>query len=234
MNKISERRSFLTAPAILLVVATLFCPADRPRSASAAHHAMDEKLHTAADHFRPDAVRLRIDEGRSQLTIRAFTGGLLSSFAHDHTIAARSLSGEARFTPGSLSEASLHLTVSAGSLVVVDKISEKDRREIEHRMREEVLESARYPEITFRSTGVQAERTSADQYTVRIEGDLSLHGVTRRHTIVAQVTTAGRTLRARGEFRLRQSDYKIRPPSVGMGTIKVKDALKLSFDITAR
>jgi hypothetical protein len=48
------------------------------------------------------------------------------------------------------------------------------------------------------------------------------------------VTLAGDTLRAAGEFSVRQSDYEIRPVSAAGGTVKVKDDLKLTFDITAR
>jgi hypothetical protein len=41
-------------------------------------------------------------------------------------------------------------------------------------------------------------------------------------------------LRATGDFPLRQSDYEIRPVTAAGGTIKLKDELKLSFDISAR
>ena len=43
----------------------------------------------------------------------------------------------------------------------------------------------------------------------------------------------GNDLHARGEFSLWQTDYKITPPTVAAGTIKVKDELKFSFDIVA-
>jgi hypothetical protein len=41
-------------------------------------------------------------------------------------------------------------------------------------------------------------------------------------------------LRAAGEFSVRQSDYEIRPVSALGGAVKLKDELKLSFDISAR
>jgi hypothetical protein len=44
----------------------------------------------------------------------------------------------------------------------------------------------------------------------------------------------GEVLRATGEFSVRQSDYAIRPVSAAAGTVKLKDELKLSFDIFAR
>ncbi len=47
----------------------------------------------------------------------------------------------------------------------------------------------------------------------------------------------GDTLWAAGEFSVRQSDceiYEIKPVSDAGGAVKLKDDLKLSFDITAR
>src|ERR1700686_3915817 len=44
----------------------------------------------------------------------------------------------------------------------------------------------------------------------------------------------GDALRATGEFSVRQSDYDIRPDSAAAGSVKLKDELKLSFDIFAR
>jgi polyisoprenoid-binding protein YceI len=187
----------------------------------------------AAGATAPNTVTYKIDAGKNRFTVRAFVGGLFSAFGHDHTIAVREFSGEARFTPGSLDASSLHITVKADSLSVIDKVSESDRQEIEGKMRREVLETGKYPEIVFDSTNISAEKIADGKYRVKIEGDLKLHGVTRRAVINAQVTEEGDALRARGEFPLRQTEYHISPPSVAGGTIKVKDELKLSFDIIA-
>jgi hypothetical protein len=48
------------------------------------------------------------------------------------------------------------------------------------------------------------------------------------------VRVASESLRAQGEFSLRQTDYRIKLVSAAGRTIKVKDELKLSFDILAR
>jgi hypothetical protein len=43
----------------------------------------------------------------------------------------------------------------------------------------------------------------------------------------------GATLRAAGDVSILQSDYDIQPVTAAGGTIKLKDEVKLSFDITA-
>jgi polyisoprenoid-binding protein YceI len=154
-------------------------------------------------------------------------------FGHDPVIAVCGFGGDVRLIPGTLEAGSLLMLVQADSLAVVNNVSDKDRLEMERAMRDEVLETARYPEIVFMSTSISSERTAHSQYQARINGSLSLHGVTREHLIDAQVTVNGNSLRAQGEFPLRQTDYNIKPVSVAGGTLKMKDELKLSFDISA-
>ncbi|MDT7543423.1 MAG: hypothetical protein QOE33_3327 [Acidobacteriota bacterium] len=178
-------------------------------------------------------VRYRIDAGRSQFTVQGAAEGMLSMFGHNPLLAICGFGGDVRCDPVTLESASLLMLVQANSLAVVNKVSDKDKREMERGMREDVLEVARFPEIVFMSTEVSARQTAENRYQARINGHLSLHGVTRSQPINAQVSVNGNSLRAQGEFSLRQSDYNIKPVSAVGGTLKVKDELKLSFDIVA-
>jgi polyisoprenoid-binding protein YceI len=182
---------------------------------------------------QPSVVRYRIDASRSRFTVQGAAEGMLSMFGHNPLLAICGFGGDVRCDPGTLESASLLILVQANSLAVVNKVSDKDRREMERGMREDVLEVARFPEIVFMSTGVSARPTAEGQYQARIDGNLSLHGVTRSLQINAGVTVNGSSLRAQGEFSLRQSDYQIKPVSAVGGTLKVKDELKLAFDIVA-
>jgi len=176
----------------------------------------------------------KIDASQSRFMVRAFAGGFLSAFAHDHNIAIRDFSGEAQFTYGTVEPASLQLKIKSASLAVTDKVSASDRQKIEGTMRDEVLEVGKYPEIVFRSTNVSATKTGDGQYQAKVAGDLTLHGVTRPLTITAQLEFGDAVLRARGGFSLKQSSYEIKPVSVAGGTVKVKDELRFSFEIVAK
>jgi polyisoprenoid-binding protein YceI len=185
----------------------------------------------------PEATKVRyvIDPKGSTFTVRAFATGLLSSFGHDPTIAIPDFQGEVHFTSGALEDASLRIVIQAASLIVTDDISQKDREEIERRMYDEVLETDGFQEIVYdapRASSVQ--RIAESQYVVALNGELTLHGVNRAQPVSARVTIKDETLRATGDFSIRQSDYEIRPVSAAGGTVKLKDELKLSFDITAR
>ena len=131
-------------------------------------------------------------------------------------------SGAIPFTPGRPESSWLQLTIQANSLAVTGDVSEKDRCEIERTMRLEVLETEKYPQISFRSTQVSATQSAEGQYQVDINGDLTLHGITRSQPLRVQLRVDGERLRAYGEFSLRQTDYKIKLVSVARGHTKAK------------
>jgi polyisoprenoid-binding protein YceI len=175
----------------------------------------------------------RLDPRPSRFTIRVTAGGLLSAFGHNPLIGVRDFSGEVQFDPASPQSASLHVQFPARSLEVAGDVNDKDRREIEQIMHEQVLESDSYPVIEFRSSDVKVSSSGAGQFRAEISGELSLHGVTRQQTIVARVTASGDRLRASGEFSLYQTEYGIQLVTVAGGALKVKDELKASFEILA-
>jgi polyisoprenoid-binding protein YceI len=175
----------------------------------------------------------RIHTEVSRFTVRGFAGGLLSGLGHNPVLAVRDFSGEAHVEPDALEKSSLCLKIKAGSLEVQNDASDKDRREMKRVMDEEVLEVARYPEIVFKSAVVSGAKTGDGFYRLVIEGNLTLHGVTRRLSVPAQAWATKDQLRANGEFSVRQTDYGIKLASVAGGALKLKDELKFAYDIVA-
>lgn len=179
-------------------------------------------------------VRYSIETKGSKFTVRAFATGLLSSLGHNPTISIPVIEGEVALNPDEIERSSLHMIVQASSLTVSDDISAKDREEINRRIHDEVLESGSFPEIEYRSSKVSASKTAEGQYWTAITGELMMRGIKRPQPISARLSINGTTLRATGEFAIRQSDYEIRPVTALAGAVKLKDELKFSFDITAR
>jgi polyisoprenoid-binding protein YceI len=178
-------------------------------------------------------ISYRIDPSASRFTVQAFAEGLFSAFGHNPRFDTGELSGAVRMDQGDLATATLELLVKAASLRLADDLSEKDRVEIERVMHDEVLETSRYSEIIFQGQTESADRIYEGFYRVKIAGQLSLHGATRAHTIETQVRLLENGLRAEGESQLRQSDFGIKRVSVAGGTLKVKDEVKLAFNIVA-
>jgi polyisoprenoid-binding protein YceI len=144
------------------------------------------------------------------------------------------VTGTADLMEGTLDQAIMCASVTADSLSVENDISDKDRKEMQRAMSQEVLEAGKFPNISYECSQVSGNMTGEGQFAFVLEGDLTLHGVTRSQPISGRAFVTGDLLRASGEFALRLSDYKIAPVSAVGGGLKLKDELKISFDVVAR
>jgi polyisoprenoid-binding protein YceI len=162
-----------------------------------------------------------INTKNSTLTIRVYKTGFFSAFAHNHEIRAPIVSGNADTS----AHPSVELRVDTRALRVMDPdVSEKDRAEIQKTMLgPEVLDSERFPEIVFRSTA--AESTGGGKWTLR--GNLTLHGATKP-VAVEVIFKDGRYT---GQALLKQTDFGIKPVRVAGGTVKVKDEVRIEFEV---
>ncbi len=175
-----------------------------------------------------------LDAGASRFTVQAFATGLLSVMGHNPVIGIRKFGGEVNFSSDALDGSRLKLVIEAASLGVQDDISDKDRREMERVMNEELLETGRYPEIVYEASVVGVTKLGEGLYFANINGNLSFHGVSRSQPVTARVAFYNASLRASGDFTLRQSDYRVEAFSLAGGALKLKDELKFSFEIVAR
>jgi polyisoprenoid-binding protein YceI len=179
-----------------------------------------------------DHAQYVIDAKASQFTVQAFASGLMSILAHSPKFAMRDFVGDVRFIPETLGQAFLRMKIKASSLEIMDEVNGKNRREIERIMFQEVLETPVFPEIGFESAQITASKISETQFSARVMGNLSMHGVTRNHSFSTQVVVTSDTLRGVGEFKLNQTDYGIALPSFPGGTLR--DDLKLAFYVVAQ
>lgn len=161
-----------------------------------------------------------IDTRASVITVRVFKAGAFAAFGHDHVIDAPIAAGTANPAAGRVS-----LRVAATALRVRDqKGSEKDLAEIQKTMLgPEVLDAARYPEISFRSTAAQP--AGAGRWSLR--GMLTLHGQTHPLDLILNESTGHYV----GHAALRQTDFGIQPVRIAGGTVRVKDEVRIDFDI---
>jgi len=188
----------------------------------------------ASNFERSTTNRYRLDASQSKFVAHAFAGGLLWFKGHDHLVAARDFSGEAQITIDSVNPASLQLVVKSDSMAETNSVfTEQQKQIINKELHDIVLEPAKYPEIVFRSTDVTGESRNG-KYNLKISGDLSLHGITRRIVIPAEVVLTGNDLRASGEFSIDRSDYKVKATSAVHGLVRVRNKIKFTFDIVGR
>jgi len=162
-----------------------------------------------------------IDVNKSSLKIRVFKSGAFSAFAHDHEI-------EAPIDEGKIDSSvspSVQLRVDSRKMRVLDpEISADKRAQIQQTMQgAAVLDTEHFPEISFRSAAIT--KTGDARWEVR--GGLNLHG--KNQPVVVVVSLEGGHYRGSASFK--QSNFGISPISIAGGTVKVKDEVKIEFDI---
>jgi len=160
-----------------------------------------------------------IDVQRSSITIHVGKAGLFSAAGHEHWI-------NAPISSGVYNESALRIefTVKSARMEVKPdpKVDAKTQAYIQKDMQEMTLESTKYPDIVFRSSKVAG---ASAQWMV--EGALSLHGVTKMVRTNVKKTGDSYT----GRITIKQTDFGIKPITVGGGLIKVKDELEIEFQI---
>jgi polyisoprenoid-binding protein YceI len=166
--------------------------------------------------------------------VHAHRGGLAWFKGHDHFIAVKRFSGTASLTLDVLNPASLSMTIQSDSLEETGAdFTPPQKAVIKKELDGIVLESTKYPTITFQSTAVTGA-VKDGAFQINITGDITLHGVTRHITIPAAVTVNGDTLNAKGKFELNRSDFGVKATSAFHGWVRVKDRLTFTFDINAK
>ena len=162
-----------------------------------------------------------IDTQRSKITIHVGKSGMLSAAAHNHTIDAPIASGTMRES----APPHVEFMVEAAKMTVQPdpKVDAKDQATIQTHMEELTLETKKYPEIVFRSSHI--EKLPGGEW--KADGDLTLHGVTKPVSLTVKQTGDAYTTHT----VLKQTDFGIKPISIGGGMIKVKDEIELDFQI---
>ncbi|HKR51161.1 MAG TPA: YceI family protein [Pseudonocardiaceae bacterium] len=140
---------------------------------------------------------------------------MLTAVGHDLTLQVTSLSLDVKAD-------AITADFDAGSLrVTTEAVSASDRKKIE-RNAQDTLETRRYPTIGFRSVSVVRDGDRA-----RIEGDLTLHGVTAPISVEAR--DDGKNWHAK--IILDQRKFGIKPFSAMLGALKVKPDVEVDISV---
>jgi polyisoprenoid-binding protein YceI len=165
----------------------------------------------------------------SRLEVKTGKAGLFGFAGHSHLIRARAFSGQVVYYPKAPPNSHLDITIIADSLEVLTPPDTAEIRKVTAAMRADVLHVDQYHTIRLISRQVAP---SADGF--HIVGALTLVGQTREVPVDVVVQLGRDTLRAAGEFSVKQTDFGIKPYSGGpAGTVKVADRVKFDIDVIA-
>ncbi|MHC4831273.1 MAG: YceI family protein [Planctomycetota bacterium] len=187
-------------------------------------------LVSAAVGVRADEQSYAVVPEQSHFQIKTGTGGVFGGLAHEHVVVAREFVGTIIYDPADPSKSSVTITVQTEKLEIADKdVSDSDRKKITKSMKETVLEVSKHPTVVFTST-----RCTPSMGGLEVIGDLTIKGVTKEAGFypVVELLEDG-ALRVRGGFSFKQTTFGIKPYSAGLGSIKVKDEVSLTFEAVA-
>jgi len=133
-------------------------------------------------------------------------------------------SGAIRFDPSS---------DAASGVVVVDAASgQTGNKRRDRTMHREVLQSERYPEISFTPTRIAGAVLPQGESRVQVEGVLRLQGTDHAITLPFQVQVKGNELRAATQFVIPYVAWGLKNPSTFL--LRVADKVELSIVATGK
>lgn len=100
---------------------------------------------------------------------------------------------------------------------------------MEEHFNENYVESTKYPKSTFKGkiTNLSAVNFAKDGlYPVTVEGDMMLHGVTKKVSATGSITVKAGKISASSKFTVKLKDYNISIPSL------VSDKISEDIDVT--
>jgi polyisoprenoid-binding protein YceI len=176
-----------------------------------------------------------LDGKKSELVVKTFKEGFAAALAHNHVVQATEFSGELAWDPAAPATTKVSVTVKAGSLVAdrfelrkkhgqPNEIKPGDQQKVtEAMLGPDQLDVAKFPAITFVSTELGKNAKGGPV----ISGKFTLHGVTRDVKVPVKITVTGNSVIGDGRFRIRVSDYEIKPYSSAFGAIKNRDEVEI-------
>ena len=175
---------------------------------------------------------LQIDTARSLIAVTVRRGGVLARLGHDHVVASHTISGtvapvqnradfQFRLDQMTVDEASLRTIAGLEKQPSADAIAGTRTN-----MLTKVLDADRYPLVT-----IHAERAAPGQ---PLQVAITLHGMTRKLEIPADLREEGGIITVSGAFNLKQTDFGLIPFSVMAGAMAVQDQMELRFTLVAR
>jgi len=150
-------------------------------------------------------------------------------------------SGEIKFEatfPGALDQvAATNATVSCifdktsgeiASVALVKSFKFKSPLMEEH-FNENYMESDKFPKSSFKGKVINFDATKSGMYD--LEGELTIHGVTKKVKIKMTFSANGTKLDATGNFSVKVQDYKIKVPSMLKNKLSDTVLVSIKFNL---
>jgi polyisoprenoid-binding protein YceI len=187
-------------------------------------------------------VEYPVVAAESWLQILVYRGGAMARLGHNHVIASHDLGGYA-YVAEDLTQSRFDVSIPVSALTI-DEPAMREQAGADfppgvpqsardgtraNLLSEALLDGTKYPQIRLRATEVVA---AGDYFDVDVE--ITIKDQVKHVRVPVRVERTDGTIRARGEFPLKQSELGLKPFSAAMGALLVVDEMRIRFDVVAR
>lgn len=189
-------------------------------------------------------VSYTLDPQKSWLYVVVYndTSSLASRLGHDHGIRATELVGKISWDAGNAAACSVDISFPVASLRP-DPPGMRERAGLspdgavsagnletirENFLGKNQLDGATYPTISYKSTSCEG---TAGTGKVKVNGNLTLRGVTKPVSVTLDVKADATSFVAGGAFTTTATNFGFKPFAALGGTLKNKDEMKFVIDV---
>jgi len=229
-----------TTPAVVAPT-TPGAPAADPAAAAAAAAAASAATAATPAAATRGPTNYKLDAGSSWIyaVLKYDRDALMKG--HDHVIKASTFDGSVTWSPTDPSACKVNISFSAGALAIdppgarakAGLDGETDEENLpkikENMLSKTQINSSSFPTISFVSTSC-----SGTSGSVKVTGNLSIHGVAKSVTAAMNITEDGASFSAKGSTSITHRMFGFDPFTAALGALKNDDNLKLYIDVKGR
>jgi polyisoprenoid-binding protein YceI len=97
-------------------------------------------------------------------------------------------------------------------------------------MRENYLETDKYPMAVYEGKIVNAEKIGDNKYKVKVAGSMSIHGATRKQDVEGTIDILGDEINITTDFIVKLTDHNIEVPRLMF--LKINENMQLHLDFS--
>jgi polyisoprenoid-binding protein YceI len=126
------------------------------------------------------------------------------------------------------------IDASSGKMAIsiLMKSFQFDKALMQEHFNENYVESDKFPKATFRGSILNFDAINATQSKAKVKGVLTIHGVSKEHTIEANFTRTEKGILVDGDFIVNLSDFDVKIPAVVAKNIAKNIKVSFNFNHT--
>ena len=104
---------------------------------------------------------------------------------------------------------------------------------LDKNLRKTLMED-KFPDIVYTLSKYELGKTDVGTMSAKTTGDLTITGKTKSISMDLELRPGPDGIAVKGSYSLKMSEYGIKPPTLMLGAIKVRDPITIRFDLVLK